>query len=420
MADPPVVMLMRYPVLSITLLLAALLLPAQVLAAGPAWSARGGAPVDISADGSSVLLDGESFALYDAKGTPVWRGFGGSFARSRGEISSPLAITADGMYSVLGSNQGLLYVDRTQRIFWQDSTYNPIEDLSLAPDENFVAAVAGGRVSVYTRGGDVLWRNGTYPDVQFVAISSGGLLTVAGGTETIHAFNQTGFELWNYTAPGIAGVRISPADSDIIAASDYSLLCLHPSGNLLWKNYTGDEIRDFAISGDGSSIAAGNQGGRLVLLDRNGKEVFTTRIGNWVNAVSLTRDGSLVAAGGTDRNVYLFDRAGTQIFSDTTGSIVSGVAISADGSGLAAGSNMVYYYNLRATPPSETPPAPPALITAAPAATVTTPAPAAGTTPVPTTAIAPEETPAPGAGSGSLAVLALAIVSLYGIIGRRI
>ena len=343
------------------------------MAMDPLWSAPGGGPVAISADGGFVLSDGDSFGLYDATGNTTWRGYGGSSARSGSLITSPLDLTADGMYAILATNGGLLYVDRSRRIFWQDSAYHPILDLSLSPDENFVASVADGRVSVYTRGGDLVWRNSTYSDVQTVAISSEGLLTVAGATDTIHAYNRTGFELWNYTAPGVHRVLLSPENSDIIAASEYTLLSLHPSGNLLWKVYTGDEIRAVAISRDGSTIAAGNQGGSLLLLDRDGTQLFSRMLGNWVNTVSLSGDGSLVAAGDIDRKVHLLDRNGRQLFNYTTGGIVQGIAVSTDGSALAAGSDRVYYFDLRQPVPATTPVPPPVATATLP---VTTPAPA--------------------------------------------
>jgi hypothetical protein len=401
-----------------------LLLPAASPALDPAWSAAGGGTVALSADGDSLLSGGESFALYDAAGNAVWRGFGGSSAQAGTGIAAPLALTADGMYSVIGTNGGLLYVDRNQRVFWEDPKYRPIGSIALSNDENYIASVADGKVSVYTRGGDLVWRNSTYGDVQTVGISRAGLLTVAGAKDTIHAYNQTGFEIWNFSAPGTHGVKLSPADSDIVVASDYTLLFLHPSGNLLWRNYTGAEIRDFAISGDGSTLAAGNQEGRLVLLGRDGKDIWTRDLGTWVNAVALSYDGSLVAAGGIDRKVRLFDRSGNQLFEYTTNGIVKGVAIASDGSALAAGSDMVYYFDLKETPPAETTPAekPPVTtpppVTTAPVPAVT--APAAENTPEnPPPAETPvEKPPTTEAGAGSLAVLALGIGAAL-VPGRR-
>jgi hypothetical protein len=409
----------RSPPLYGVIALALLLLPLPGMALDPAWSEAGGGTVALSADGGWLLSGGESFGLYDASGKAAWRGFGGSSALAGSGIAAPLALTADGMYSVIGTNGGLLYVDRSQRVFWEDSRYRPVESISLSPDENFVASVADGQVSVYTRGGDLVWRNSTYSDVQTVAISREGLLTVAGSKDIIHAYNQTGFEIWNYSAPGIHGIRLSPVNSDIIAASDYTLIALHPSGNLLWKFYTGDEIRDFALSGDGSTVAAGNQGGRLVLLDRNGNELFSRELGNWVNAVALPKDGSLVAAGGIDRKVRLYDRSGNQIFEYMTNGIVQGAAISSDGSAMAAGSDMVYYFDLEEPMAAETTPAMETTVTAPPIVT---------TVQVPVTVIIPEnppptetvpgETPTPGAGSGPLAIIAIVIGAAW-LLKRR-
>ena len=407
---------------SVIILLAFLLLAGPAIALDPAWSAAGGPPVAISADGRSVLSDGESFSLYSSKGEKIWRGFGGSSVMARnGGLFSPLAMTRDGKYSVLGTDGGLLYLDTTQRIFWQDSQFHPVQAISLSPDENFVASVAEGRVTVYTRGGELVWRNYTYPDIEYVGISATGLLTVAGGPDTIHAFNQSGFELWNYTAPGISQVIVSSENSDIVAASDYTILSLHPSGNLLWSYYTGSEIRDIAISGDGTLIAAGTQGGKVFLLDANGNLLWSYTAGNWINAVSLSEDGSLVAAGGIDRKVYLLDRSGRLLWDYTTGGQVESVAISSDGSGLVAGSDMMYYFALQAI---ATPlPSPPAATSPEPTTQPATPAPSlthpvGGTPPIPSSSTVPVQATTPRSGSGPLAIIAPGFIILY-FIRRR-
>lgn len=401
------------------ILLAFFLLIGPAIALDPAWSATGGPPVAISADGGYILSDGESFSLYSSRGEKLWRGFGGSTVMAQGgEIFSPLAITGDGKYSILGTDGGLLYLDASQRVFWQDSQFRPIQDISLSPDENFIASVADGRVSVYTRGGELVWRNYTYPDVQYVGISSAALLTVAGSPDTIHAFNQSGFELWNYTAPGIRKIIVSPENSDIIAASDYTILSLHPSGNLLWRYYTGSEIRDIAISGDGSTIAAGNQGGQVCLLDENGKLLWSYTAGNWIDAVSLSGDGSLIAAGGIDRKVYLFEKSGGLLWNYTTGGQVKSVAISSEGSGLAAGADMVYYFSLRPNPPAGSP-TPQVRSTEQVTAPVSFPAnPVGGATTVLPPATVPVPVTTPRSASGVPAFIAPCIIILY-FIRRR-
>ncbi|MDD1669142.1 MAG: PQQ-binding-like beta-propeller repeat protein [Methanomicrobiales archaeon] len=406
----------------LVLLFAVFVPVAQVMALDPLWTAAGSSPVAITADGGYVLADGGIFSQYNRKGETVWRGYGGSSIQARGgEIFSPLKITRDGMYSILGTNGGLLYIDRSQRIFWQDPQYRPIEDIALSPDENYVASIADGRLSVYTRGGELVWRNSTYSDVRFVDISSGGLMTVAGSPDIIHAFNQTGFELWNYTTPGIGEIVLSQGNSDILASSDYTVICLHPSGNLLWRYYTGSEILDIGISGDGSTIAAGNQGGVVSVLDRDGKKIWSYKAGNWIYTVSLSGDGSLVATGGIDRKILLFGKGGGLLWEYTTGGQVKDVAISADGSALAAGAEMVYYFSLQGSPPSTTtapqatsptqvttgkPPSPPTRETVA-----RTPGPAISEPiPVETT---------PESGTESLAFIALALGSVWFLVRKE-
>ena len=136
----------RFPSV-IPVIIAALLLPLPCLALEPTWTAPGGGTVTLSADGSTLLSGGESFGLYNATGKVLWRGYGGSSAQAGTGIAAPLALTADGMYSVIGTNGGLLYVDRSQRVFWEDSQYRPITSIALSPDEDYVASVADGTLS---------------------------------------------------------------------------------------------------------------------------------------------------------------------------------------------------------------------------------------------------------------------------------
>jgi WD40 repeat protein len=310
----------------ISLLLAGFLVTGSLIAEKPLWTAPGGSPIAISANGTYVLSGGEPVRLYNASGEEQWAGYG----------AEALAITRDGRYSIIGDAAGVRYIDRSQRTLWSNYDLGPIEDISLSPDEHFIASVADNCVLVFGRDGQLLGK-ACYPGMHSAAISNNGM-TVAGTFDSIMALSYRGSELWRYPAPGIEEVAISQT-FESVAVSDYTLLFLNSSGNLLWQYMTSNTIRDLRISSDASSIAAGNQAGDLYLFNRTGGLLWKKNLGNWINAVSLSSDGSLIAAGGLDRKVHLFDRDGALLWEYSTESPVEGIALSSDGSFLVAGTD---------------------------------------------------------------------------------
>jgi len=362
------------PVLS--LLLAGVLITGSLGTEKPFWTAPGGSPVAISADGNSVLSGGKPVRLYNGTGEEQWAGYEGD----------TLAITRNGMYFILGNVAGVLYIDRSQRTLWSNYDLGPVEDISLSPDEDFIASVASNCISVFNRDGKLLGR-ACYPGMHSAAISNNGM-TVAGTFDSVVALSYWGSELWRYPAPGIEEVAISSQTSESVAVSDYTLLFLNSSGNLLWQYMTSNTIRDLRISLDASSIAAGNQAGDLYLFNRTGGLLWKKNLGNWINAVSLSSDGGLIAAGGLDRKVHLFDRDGALLWEYMTTSSVNGIALTPDGSFLVAGTDdgNISFFDLRGSLAPEA---------AAPSTETTVPASAPPTEVMGETTILPQETISP-------------------------
>jgi len=324
----------------IMILIAISLILEPVTAEKPLWIAAGGSPVEISNNGDYVLCDGEIFYLYNSKGEKQWGGYGSGY-----DFPAPSKITKDGNYFILGTDSGIVYLDRSMKLYWKDSDFHPIQDIALSPDENYIATVAESEVSLYTPEGQLLWRKYN-PGSKSVAVSSNGLMTVASGGRGTIAYNQSGFQLWTSAGSG-DNLVITIPDSNIITTSQYTLYFLHPSGLYLWKSLTSNIIRDFSSTPDGSYIVVGNEAGNIYLFNKSGNVLWKYNAGDWINSVSISPDGSIIAAGGNNKKLYVFNRDGRLLWDYATEGLVKSVVISADGSSLVAGSDRIYYFSLQ-------------------------------------------------------------------------
>jgi WD40 repeat protein len=133
-------------------------------------------------------------------------------------------------------------------------------------------------------------------------------------------------------SPGI--VEISGDGTGIVIPNGNHVRMYHGSGTLLWdRSFPGGTIISLAYSYDGSTIVAGRDDTTFLILDREGKLLFTGHAGQWVTSVGISDDGSTIATGSIDNQVRVFNRQGTQLLAyQTTSPIKSrSVAVSGDG-----------------------------------------------------------------------------------------
>jgi len=324
--------------LVVSLLLVCVLLTGSLAAGKPIWTAPGGPPVAISADGGSVLSGGEPARLYQGNGTELWAG----------HAADAVAITRDGTGAFIGDTAGVRSINGSLGILWSNFDLGPVEDISLSPDEDYLASVAVDCVTVFRANGTLVWR-WCYPGTHSAATSRNARRTAAGTIDSVVALNSRGDELWRYPAPGVEKVAIIPPASDIIAVSGYTLLSLNQTGDLTWSYLTDNSIRDLGVSPDGTAIVAGNQAGNLYLFNKTGSLLWKRNLGNWINTVAMSQDGSHIAAGGLGGKIHLLDGSGYILWEYATSSPVNGIAMSSDGSFLVAatGDGNISYFDLR-------------------------------------------------------------------------
>jgi hypothetical protein len=233
----------------------------------------------------------------------------------------------------------------------------------------FIAGSEGGAINFFDKTGTLLWAYPTGKRITSVSTSHTGNYIVINGVDpidasngTLYCFNPHGDLLWQSDpAIGIQQARISSDGTTIIAlgytgpseAREPVMYSLDQTGNVRWKILNGGGS-SIALSDDGNTFVVGTWGGggsrdrydgSVRLFAGNGTMLWKYGTKSWVIGVDISRDGSTIAA--IDRDaIYFLNRDGNLLWNYSSRYQTRSVAISGDGNFVAAGSQYkVYYFN---------------------------------------------------------------------------
>jgi len=191
----------------------------------PLWTFRATSPegysVAISSDGSTVAAALDRIYLFNGKGEKLWGGFDGK----------TVSITGDGTVIAAGTEAGIRVLDRKGGTLWWDAEVKPVDTVSMFPDGRFVATIGGTTFSLHNNAGFLLARNSTC-GATAVAIPPDGSIIAVGTSNSILGFNQSGSEKWRYETFENRKLLFAGDATYLVGASAYSVVALHPSGNL--------------------------------------------------------------------------------------------------------------------------------------------------------------------------------------------
>jgi WD40 repeat protein len=96
----------------------------------------------------------------------------------------------------------------------------------------------------------------------------------------------------------------------------------------------------------------------LLVLDRDGRQLWTANATNWITSVAVSGDGNTIAAGSLDKKVSVYNHAGTRLGTFTTRTAVgyNSVAVTNDGSLVVVVDDSAVYGLLRSSFIPETTP----------------------------------------------------------------
>lgn len=267
---------------------------------------------------------------------------------------SAVVISENGEYIVAGASTLYFFRRENRDPLWTYPIGRYIDTISITPDARYIALNAADRVYFFDNLGNKLWDARIYEewqgeltgDVNDVAVSSDGNYVAAVGGYSIDLFSGSGERLWySYGNPSnpmyVDVVAISGRGERVVCGDRYGAVSVfNTNGDLLVsKDFTtGDEgIADVEISKDGSMIVVLTGDGHVYLLDSVLNNIWEYSLSG-VDA-DMTPDGTLIVVG--ERNaVYVFSSTSpTPLWQRQAGG-VNAVAISPDGQFVSCATDM--------------------------------------------------------------------------------
>ena len=280
--------------------------------------------VAISHDGLTIVAGGDQLIALTPDGTKLWSGWSGT----------TLDLSQDGRYIVTSQGQTVRLFTRQGTMLWDQSLGDSVSGVSISPGAEIIAAGGGNTVESWYISGSGLGKNvtETVHDIKLSPVKDQVIVTTA---KALRSFNLSYVPNWydDTISPGI--VEISGDGTGIVIPNGDHLRMYHGSGTLLWdRSFPGGNIISLAYSQDGSTLVAGRDDGKVMVVDRDGDLLWTGSAGAWVTSVSVSDDGSTIATGSIDNQIHVFNRQGTLLGTFTTQSPIKSrsVAVSGDGS----------------------------------------------------------------------------------------
>ncbi|MFI5172786.1 MAG: hypothetical protein ACHQFW_10370, partial [Chitinophagales bacterium] len=275
----------------------------------------------------------------DAEGTILWQNVIGGSGDDR---ATSIKSTGDGGYIIAGTSNSAISGDKTEPnhdflspyhtdmwIIKLDATGNIIWQNTIGGNENENSPY----IEQTTTGGYILSCNSYSPisgdkmegviggtgnsDYWILKLNSAGNIvwqnTIGGNDDDyIRTVHQTdgGYICAGYSSSGISGDKTE----GIIASTDYWIIKLNNSGNIIWQNTIGSLAFDYAVDiilePDGTFTLGGYTAGyytpkfQITRLNSGGSVIwdnaFPSGYESWLRSISKTMDGGYIFGGTTN------------------------------------------------------------------------------------------------------------------------
>ncbi|MBI2185021.1 MAG: PQQ-binding-like beta-propeller repeat protein [Thaumarchaeota archaeon] len=295
---------------------------------------------------NSTVLDSYAQSGFEAK--PLWSyKAGGRISPSF--LGGSLALSGDGKYVVLGSEDGFLHLldAGNGRVFWKQRMPQAVLGVDVSLEATRIVAFTGvsieqhetGSIIFFDRDGEQLWSVDGGPGGKTVAVSSGGRYVASSGDEGVTFRSDDGNVLWSIGRSALphgtlpVRVAISPAaiPSTLVISEDTRIQLIDSSGRSLWTYHTLEPILSSAASSNSEHVVIASQDGFLRYLDGKGNLLRLVSLPS-VRSIAMNSQGDYVVAGLGDGQVRFFDLSGNQLLSmKVSESPIDVVDVSEDG-----------------------------------------------------------------------------------------
>jgi WD40 repeat protein len=227
----------------------------------------------------------------------------------------------------------------------------------MSDDGKIIAAATGaGGMYVFSNPGKMTGGNANY--AAMVRVSPDGKRIVGASMAGLYRYSSTGTGYWykDITMNSQPHVMEMTGTGSMVIYNDaqrlVSVNVASGAGAEQWKTRASSDVTALAMIPSGTKILVGTQNGNVDLFDNKGNLSwsFATNpagtVGNGVKDVVLSTDGKIAAAGTSGGKIVVLNAAGKELWSNQTRDHIHHIAMSADGSlVIATGDETVYAFS---------------------------------------------------------------------------
>ncbi|OIR23308.1 MAG: hypothetical protein BEU00_03240 [Marine Group III euryarchaeote CG-Epi3] len=266
---------------------------------------------------------------------------------------SALSVTTDGKHTVVGTQNGLIFLNSRGRPLWFNKKIRKVADVSVSTKSGKIAVGSSQKVLYLVNlKGEPIWHRELDSSVIAVSISSRGNLIVVGtDLGKLILFDGKGKKKWevhlsNSDFP-VNSVDITSDGEFILAGTDYSHLYLYDSnGSVLWSKETGSAVLKTCISSNGDYLGYLTSDCKFSFCVKNSRMLWENTFDSQPLWIDMAQTADFVSIGESSNKVNLYNKSGRKVWGFANESSRMGVMASGGGNVILGNKGGIFNYSL--------------------------------------------------------------------------
>ena len=266
---------------------------------------------------------------------------------------SALSVTLDGKHTVVGTRNGLIFLNSRGRPLWFNKKIRRIKDVSVSTRSGKIAIGSSQKVLyLLDTKGKSLWHRELDSSVIAVSISSRGNLIAIGTDEgKLMLFDGKGKKKWEVHLSNsdfsVNSVDITSDGEFIVAGTDYSHLYLYDSnGKVLWSKETGSEVLKTCISSNGDYLGYLTSNRKFSFCVKNSRVLWENTFDSQPLWIDMAQTADFVSVGESSNKINLYNKSGRKVWGFRNKVSRMGVMASGGGNVILGNKGGIFNYSL--------------------------------------------------------------------------
>ncbi len=258
-------------------------------------TSNGVSAVAVAEDGTVYAAAGRGLHTISPGGESLW-----TFAVDSGVVYAP-ALGADGVIYVAVKDSALYALNPNGTLHWRSQLSSTALGPPVIRQDGCISVPCNGKIVTLNQAGVTCWEFSTSRwSARITAVGSSCRLYVADNDSLLYALDRYGKEEWRVGLSDLAGAGVVDQDNDCVfgLAEDDTVLCVSPSGAILWKAVIEWPSRSAPSIGTDSAfyVACMNH---AHCLGPDGHERWNAKLQDYARTSIIRPDGVLLVPDGS-------------------------------------------------------------------------------------------------------------------------